>query len=331
MAIRIGRRRFISALGCAGAMWPLAARAQQPALPVIGFVTSIAAAFAGPYLTAFRGGLKEAGFVEGQNVAIEYRYAEGHYDRLPALAGDLVGRNVDVIVATASSAPGLAAKAATTTIPIVFSTGGDPVKDGLVSSLNRPGGNVTGIFVLLTAVEGKRLGILRQMVPTAALIAVLLNPTDPAFDRQLKDLNEAAGAVGQKLQILRASSEQEIEAAFAAAAQSRVGAMLVGADAFFSNRRDQLVALEAHYAIPTIFHLRDFPAIGGLMSYGTSLPAAYRLTGSYAGQILKGARPADLPVQQSTTFEFVINLKTAKALGIEVPPGMLSIADEVIE
>ena len=325
------RREFITLLGGVAATWPLSANAQQPVMPVVGFLSF---GTPGPFasnVTGLRRGLKEAGFIEGQNVAIEYRWAEGQPDRLPALAAELVRHQVAVIVASGSSAPALAAKAATTTIPIVFTSGGDPVRDGLVASLNRPGGNVTGVFVLLTAVEGKRVGLLHEMVPNAKLIAVLLDPANRAFATQLKDINEAARALGQQLQILQASNEQEINAAFAAAAQSHAGAILVGGDVLYYTRRDQVVALAARYAIPAIFHLREMSEAGGLMSYGTDLAAAYRLAGSYAGQILKGAKPADLPVQQSTKFEFVINMKTAKALGVKPSSNLLSVADEVIE
>jgi putative tryptophan/tyrosine transport system substrate-binding protein len=327
---QLKRREFISWLGGAAA-WPLAARAQQPALPVIGFLSIGTLGPLASRLAAYRRGLNETGFIEGRNVAIEYRWAEGQYDRLPALTADLVRRQVAAIVATGSSAPALAAKAATTTVPIVFVTGGDPVQEGLVDSLNRPGGNVTGVFILLNAMDGKRLGLLREMVPTATLIVVLVNPSNPSFASQLIDIEQAARAVGQQLQILHASSEREIDAAFATAAQLRAGAMLVGADPVLNNWRDQMVALAARHAIPVIFNRREDAVAGGLMSYGTSLPDAYYQVGLYTGQILKGAKPADLPVQQSTKFEFVINLKTAKALGLGVPPGLSARADEVIE
>jgi putative ABC transport system substrate-binding protein len=329
--MEIGRRQFISALGGSALAWPLAARAQQPAMPVIGFLNAGSPGAYAPFVVALRRGLNEAGFIEGQNVAIEYRWAEGQYDRLPALAADLVRRQVAVIVATASSAPALAAKAATTTIPIVFETGGDPVQEGVVASLNRPGGNATGVFVLLNAMEGKRLGLLREMVPTAALIAVLLNPANPSFESQLNEVQQAARSVGQQLHILHASSERDIDAAFATAAQLSAGAMLVSADAVFSNCRDQLVALAARHTIPALFYRREFAVAGGLMSYGTNLSDAYHQVGLYTGQILKGAKPADLPVQQSTKFEFVINMKTAKALGLIVPNSMQLLADEVME
>jgi ABC-type uncharacterized transport system substrate-binding protein len=323
------RREFITLLGGATA-WPFAARAQQSPMPVIGFLNS---GSPGPFasrVTAFRRGLNEIGFDEGRNVAIEYRWAEGHYDRLPQLAADLVHRQVAVIAATGGGLSAAAAKAATSTIPIVFASGADPVQEGLVASLNRPGGNVTGVFVLLS-LEGKRLGLLREMVPTATLIAVLLNPANPSLDTRLNDIQEAARSVGQQLHILYASSEHEIDAAFATAAQLPARAMLVGADAVFSTWRDQLIALAARYAIPAMFELREFAADGGLMSYGASLSDAYHLVGLTTGQILKGAKPADVPVQQSTKFEFVINLKTAKVLGLTIPPTLLARADEVVE
>jgi ABC-type uncharacterized transport system substrate-binding protein len=328
------RRQFITLLGGATAssvLRPLAARAQQPTMPVVGFLNTGSPAGREPFVAAFRQGLKETGFVENQNVAIEYHYADGHYDRLPSLAADLVRRQVAVIDTFGSIAPALAAKAATTTIPIVFETGGDPVQGDLVASLNRPGGNITGVFALATAVEAKRLGLLREMVAKTTLIAVLLNPANPAFESQLNDIQQAARTIGQQLHILRASSEREIDAAFATAAQLPAGAMLVGADALFNTSRDQLIALAARYAIPAIFQVREFASAGGLMSYGTNLSDAYHQVGLYTGQILKGANPADLPVQQSTKFEFVINMKTAKALGLTVPNSMQLLADEVIE
>jgi putative ABC transport system substrate-binding protein len=300
-------------------------------MPVIGFLGS---GSPGPYassVTAFCRGLNETGFSEGRNVAIEYRWAEGQYDRLPQLAADLVHRQVAVIAATGGGLSAAAAKAATTTIPVVFASGADPVQKGLVASLNRPGENVTGVFVFTGVPEGKRLGLLREMVPTATLIAVLLNPANPSFDSKLNDIQEAARSVGQQLHILYASSEHEIDAAFATAAQLPARAMLVGADAVFSSWRDHLIALAARYAIPAIFELREFAAAGGLMSYGPSLSEAYRLVGLYTGQILNGAKPADLPVQQSTKIELAINLKTARALGLTVPDKLLALADEVID
>jgi putative ABC transport system substrate-binding protein len=325
------RRQFITFLGGAAAAWPLAARAQQPAMPVIGFLSSRSPGEAARHVAGFRTGLAQAPYVEGQNVSIEYRWAEGRYEQLPALAAELVRRQVAVIVATGGEPSALAAKAATQTIPIVFTSGGDPVKVGLVASLNRPDSNATGVIVLLAAMEGKRLGLLREMVPNAALIGVLLNPAMPTFDDQVSDVQAAAGSVGQQLHILRASNDSEIDAAFAKAAELRTDGLLVAADPFLSSQREQLVALAVRYAIPAIYEWRDFVEAGGLMSYGTNLTDAYRLVGVYTGRILKGDKPADLPVQQSTKFEFVINLKTAKALGIEVPPGLSARADEVIE
>ena len=324
------RRAFIMALGSAAA-WPLAARAQQAALPVIGFLHSGSPGPYAPYVTAFHRGLNEIGFSEGRNVAIEYRWAEGQYDRLPQLAADLVHRQVAVIAATGGGLSAAAAMAATTAIPIVFVGGADPVQEGLVASFNRPGGNATGVFLPNPTLEGKRLGLLREMVPTATLIAVLLNPANSFFDSQLNDIQEAARSVGQQFHILNASSGHEIDTAFATAAQLPARAMLVGADAAFAVWRGHLIALAARYAIPAIFNIREYAAAGGLMSYGVSLSDAYRLVGLYTGQILKGAKPADLPVQQSTKFELVINMKTARTLGLDVPPTLLARADEVIE
>ena len=325
------RREFITLLGGAVAVWPLAARAQQPAMPVIGFLNSTSAAPYVPFVESFRRGLGETGFIEGQNVAIEFRWAEGHYDRLPALAADLVRRQVAVIVATGGPGSGQAAKAATATIPIVFSSGADPVREGLVASFNRPGGNATGVNVLLSAMEGKRLGLLREMVPDAALIAVLLNPAMPTFDDQVNDVQTAARSVGQRLHILRASNDGEIDAAFATAAELRAGALLVGADPFLFIRREHLLGLASRYSIPAIYELREYAAAGGLMSSGVNLAEAYRLVGVYTGRVLKGEKPSELPVQQATKVELILNLETAKALGLTVPPRLLAIADEVIE
>jgi putative tryptophan/tyrosine transport system substrate-binding protein len=325
------RREFMALVG-AGAAWPLAARAQQASMPVIGFLGSVSP---GPFtqlVDAFRRGLNETGFIEGQNVVIEYRWAEGEYERLPALAADLVRRQVTVIAATGGTASGLAAKAATSTIPIVFTSSSDPVKEGLAASLNRPGGNATGVVVLLSAMEGKRLGLLRELVPTATLIAVLLNPGTPIFKTQLNDVQDSARAVGQQIHILDATSEREIDAAFAKMVEVRAGALLVAADPFLYSRREHIVALAARHAVPAIYDIRETVLAGGLMSYGLSnLTDIYRLVGNYTGRILKGEKPADLPVQQAYKFEFVINLKTAKALGLEVPPGLSARADEVIE
>ena len=325
------RRDFVIGIGGSAAAWPLAARAQQPAMPVIGFLNSASANRYEQFVEAFRRGLGETGFIEGQNIAIEFRWAEGQYDRLPALAADLIRNRVAVIVATGGPVSGQAAKAATTTIPIVFISGADPVQEGLVASLNRPGGNATGVNVLLPAMESKRLGLLREMAPNAAVIGVLLNPALPTFGSQVDDVQAAARAVGQRLHILRASSDGEIDAAIATAVELRVGALLVAADPFLSTRRDHLVGLASRYAIPAIYEIREYVAAGGLMSYGVNLAEAYRLVGGYTGRILKGEKPADLPVQQPTKFEFVINLKTARTLGLEVPPGLSARADEVIE
>ena len=282
-------------------------------------------------MAAFRQGLSETGYVEGQNVAIEYRWAEGRYDRLPALAADLVGRKVDVIVTSGGDPAALAAKNATSTIPIVFTVGGDPVAAGLVASLARPGGNLTGVSILAVELMPKRLELLSELVPQARVIALLVNPNNPNAERIMRDVQEAARAKGVQLHILKAGTESEIDAAFASLVQLQAGALVVGADPFFNSRREQLVALAARHAVPAIYEWREFAAAGGLISYGASLTAAYRQVGIYAGKILKGAKPADLPVQQPTTFELVVNLKTAKALGLTVPPSILARADEVIE
>jgi putative tryptophan/tyrosine transport system substrate-binding protein len=325
------RRDLITLLGGAAVAWPLAARAQQPAMPVIGFLSGRSSAEAAYAVAAFHRGLREQGYVEGDNLAIEYRWADGAYDRLPTLAADLVRRRVAVIAATGGHLSGLAAKAATSSIPIVFNAGEDPVALGLVTSINRPGGNATGIYIFIAEMDTKRLELLRELVPNAALIAVLLNPTWIRFKTVSKEIAEAARAAGQRIDIIEASNEHEIHGAFKRIARLRPQALLVGADPFFNARREQLVTLANHYAIPAVYELREFAVAGGLMSYGTSLTEAYRQVGVYTGQILKGAKPADLPVLQSTKFEFVINLQTARALGIEVPPGLLTAADEVIE
>jgi putative ABC transport system substrate-binding protein len=329
------RRRDFMIFFLAGAMaaWPLAGRAQQKAMPVIGVLnTGSPGASSGQFMGAFLEELREAGYVEGQNLAIEYRWAEGHYDRLPALAADLVGRKVDLIMAT-SPPSALAAKSATSTIPIVFRGGSDPVGDGLVASLARPGGNLTGVSLLIDELTAVRLGLLSELVPRAGVIALLMNPKNPnnAPKRIIRDVQEAARTKGLQLHVLKASSESEIDASFASLVQLHAGALLVLADPFLSSRREQLVALASRHAVPSIYAWREFAASGGLISYGASLTSAYRLLGPYAAKILKGAKPADLPVQQPTKFELVINLKTAEALGLTVPQTLLARADEVIE
>jgi putative ABC transport system substrate-binding protein len=326
------RREFITLLGSATAVWPLTARAQQSSLPVIGFLSSASPDLYAIRLRAFRQGLKEAGYVEGQNVAIEYRWAEGQNNRLPVLAAELVHRQVDVIVAGGGTPSAVTAKAAAATIPIVFAVGVDPVALGLVSSLNRPGGNLTGITNMNVEVGPKRLELLRELIPTATSIALLINPTSPnlaePFTRAMK---AAASTLGLQLQVLQASTEQDFDRVFAALAQSRPKGLVIMPDVFFDTRSEQLAALTLRHAVPAIFQFRPFVAAGGLMSYGSNETDNYRLLGTYAGRVLKGEKPANLPVVQSTKVELILNLKTAKALGLTVPLPLIGRADEVIE
>src|SRR6516165_304567 len=326
------RREFIRLFSSTVVAWPLTARAQQAAMPVIGFLNSGSPEGFTPQLAGFRQGLNEVGYTEGQNVAIEFRWAKSQYDRLPGLAADLVRRQVAIIVATGGSVSAIAAKSVTTTIPIVFTSGGDPVQLGLVASLNRPGGNVTGVNLFTSTLAAKRLELLHELVPAARVVAMLVNPTNPNWEADTKAVQTAAPAIGVQIVVLKASNGTEIGKAFDALSEYKVDAILVGADPLFNNSgRDQLIVVTARHAVPAIYDFRDVTVAGGLVSYGSNLAEGYRLAGIYAGRILKGMKPADLPVQQPSKFEFVINLKTAKALGLTIPNQMQLLADEVIE
>jgi putative tryptophan/tyrosine transport system substrate-binding protein len=327
----VRRRDFITLVGGA-AVWPVAARAQQAAMPVVGFLISGGQTEnSDKNFDAFRRGMSEAGYVDGRNVTIEYHYAEGQYERLPGMAADLVRRQVAVIATSGGNPSPLAAKAATTTIPIVFASGTDPVKSGLVASLNRPGGNITGVSILNLEIGPKRLELLHELIPAARVIGLLVNPANPSAEPQSSDLQAAVRKFGLELHVLHASTDQDIEAVFASLAQLKASALIIGADPFLTSRAEQLGALTVRHAVPAIFLYRDFAAAGGLMSYGPSLPDAYHHAGSYIGRILKGEKPGDLPVIQSQVFELIVNTKTAKAFGITLPLSLLASADEVIE
>jgi putative tryptophan/tyrosine transport system substrate-binding protein len=324
------RREAIALIGAAAAL-PIAARGQQRPLPVIGFIHGASPSYFAQWAAAVREGLKEAGYVEGRNVVVEYRWADGRYDRLPALVADLVDRQVAVIFAAGGTDPAVAAKAATTKIPIVFVSAADPVKTGLVASLNRPGGNVTGVSLLASALDAKKLEFLRELAPKADTVGVLINPNYPAAKSQADEVREAAGRLGVRPVMLSASTEGDIDAAFASLVQRGAGALLVGTDPFFNSRRDHFAALAERHSLPVIYPQREYVAAGGLISYGPDFGDGYRQAGLYVGRILAGAKPAELPVTQATKFELVINLRTAKALGLTVPPTLLARADEVIE
>jgi ABC-type uncharacterized transport system substrate-binding protein len=328
---QLKRREFITLFGGAAAAWPHAARAQQPAMPTIGYLNARSRDDSPHLLEGFRRGLAENGYVQGKTVAIEHRWALGQYERLPMLAAELAGRPVDVLAATGGEASALAAKSATSTIPIVFSVGGDPVKMGLVASYNQPGGNATGINILTATLEAKRLGLLHEMLPQAAAIGVLLNPNNPASEIQSKEVEAAGRATGLHIQSFWAGTDGEIDAVFERMKQQGIAALAVTAGPFFDTRRDKIVALAASYAVPTMYQFSEYTIAGGLMSYGVALPDVYRQVGIYVSRILKGEKPSDLPVLQPTKFDLMINLRTAKALGLNIPPGMLAIADEVIE
>jgi len=327
----VRRRDFIKVVAGSAATWPLAARAQQPVLPVIGFLSSTSSKGYTPYLAAFREGLREGGFVEGQNVTIEYRWADDHYERLPELAADLVTRRVALIAAAGGSPAALAAKSATTTIPIVFQIGVDPVKAGLVSSLNQPGGNITGFANLALEVGPKRLELLHRLVPNATNIAVLVNPARSNVEAETKDMQSAANKLGLQLNVLYASTERDFDKVFATSVQLRAGGVVISGDPFFNTRSEELAAMAIHYMVPAIYQFHEFAAAGGLVSYGSSIKNTHREAGIYTARILKGEKPADLPVQEPSKVELIINLKTAKTLGLEIPPSILTSADEVIE
>ena len=331
MSAVIKRREFITLLAGAAAAWPLAARAQQPAVPVVGILASVSPAPYAGFIAAIKEGLQQTGYIEGRNVTIEYRWAEGHYDRLPQQAIELVDRGVAVIILVGGGPTIAVAKAATATIPIVFVMGDDPVKSGAVTALNRPGGNATGVNLLTVAMEAKRLQLLHELVPNVAVVAIIVNPNNPQAAEQLQDLQAAARTLGVEVEVFKAGSPSDIDTAFASLVGRRAGALLVAADAFFNTRREQFVVLTARHALPAIFHFREFAAAGGLMSYGPSLTDAYRQEGIYAVRILKGEKPAEMPVQQAVKIELVINLQTARALGLTIPLPLLGRADEVIE
>jgi putative tryptophan/tyrosine transport system substrate-binding protein len=325
------RRDFIKVIAGSAAAWPLAVRAQQPSMPVIGFLNTLSPESIPRWITAFHQGLKETGFVEGQNVAIEYRWAEGRYNRLPELAAELVRRQVAVIAATGGEPSPQSAKAATQTIPIVFTANGDPVREGLVASLNRPGGNVTGITIFGSAAVTKRVQLIHELIPKAATIAYLINPNHPSGEIEMQAAQTSARSFGREMLVFKASNERELDAAFTTMAQQKAGALVVASDPFFFLRRDQLASLAAGHELPAIYYVPEFVRAGGLMAYGNSVPDVYRLVGVYIGRILKGEKPADLPVFQSSKFEFVINLQTARNLGLEVPNTIQLLADEVVE